>query len=70
MATKLIKAGGTAVLVGNINGKEVAMSVAEVQTYMDAYFASASDDSLAGRAKELLYDFLTTTLREVQAETF
>ena len=70
MATRLIKANGAAVLIGNINGKEVAMSVEEIQTYMDAYFISASDDSLSGRAKELLYDYLTTTLRDVKTETF
>lgn len=70
MATQLIKAGGAVVFVGNIDGKEVAMSANEIRDYLDMYFITSSDDDLARRAKDLLRDFLLTALRDVRAETF
>lgn len=71
MATQLVRTNGTALLVGTIDGKEVAVSVEEVLDMLGMWCStSVSDTQLPDRANKLLQDYLRTVLSEVRAEAF
>ena len=70
MATELIVAKGSALLVGKIDGVERAVTLTEVLQTINLYFSTDSTMTAERRVRDLLVDYLTTVRDHAAEESF